>query len=161
MYAIKHATDQHKVTPNQLPCQIRHNGPVPVDKRYWSPESSSTGGQIVYFRGRKLEGKVMTLPGGYEGAILQKTGDLLKVEPVAGEEDESEVPVEVKLFSKEATFDEVVVWGHEALPEADDAYVKSIEEWMKFAEAVSADCCRYMGADLLQIHAPEGIRDAS
>jgi ribonuclease H2 subunit C len=29
-----------------------------------------------------------------------------------------------------------VVWAHETIPAADDPYVKGVEEWIKFAEAV-------------------------
>jgi ribonuclease H2 subunit C len=34
------------------------------------------------------------------------------------------------------TFEDLVVWGHEALPAADDTFVKGVEEWLQFAEAV-------------------------
>lgn len=36
-----------------------------------------------------------------------------------------------------ASFDEVMVWGHEATPASDDAYSKGLGEWVSFAEAVS------------------------
>jgi ribonuclease H2 subunit C len=32
-----------------------------------------------------------------------------------------------------------MVWGHEELPAADDAFVKGAEEWLKMAEAVCRD----------------------
>jgi hypothetical protein len=35
-----------------------------------------------------------------------------------------------------ACFDEVVVWGHEAVPASDDTYSKGLREWISFAEAV-------------------------
>lgn len=47
---------------------------------------------------------------------------------------DSEEPV--KVLEKQATFNEFVVWGHEVLPAADDPFVKGVEEWLKFAEAV-------------------------
>ena len=34
-------------------------------------------------------------------------------------------------------FDDIMVWGHEALPEGEDPYVKGLEEWIGFAEKVS------------------------
>lgn len=53
-----------------------------------------------------------------------------------GEQDEVlEEPV--KVLDAQSTFDEFVVWGHEIMPAADDPFVKGVEEWMKFAEAVS------------------------
>lgn len=44
-----------------------------------------------------------------------------------------------KVLEKQATFDEFVVWGHEEVPAADDAFVKGVEEWLKMAEAVCRD----------------------
>jgi ribonuclease H2 subunit C len=48
-----------------------------------------------------------------------------------GERDEP-----VKILEKQATFQEFVVWGHEALPAADDPFIKGVEEWIQFAETV-------------------------
>lgn len=48
-----------------------------------------------------------------------------------GERDEP-----VKVLEKQATFQEFVVWGHEVLPTADDPFIKGVEEWIQFAEAV-------------------------
>lgn len=42
----------------------------------------------------------------------------------------------VKVLETQGTFDEMVVWGHEFLPAADDSYVKGVEEWIQFAETV-------------------------
>jgi ribonuclease H2 subunit C len=41
-----------------------------------------------------------------------------------------------KVLETQATFDEFMVWGHEEVPAADDAFVKGVEEWLKMAEAV-------------------------
>lgn len=49
-------------------------------------------------------------------------------------EDEEE---KVKILEQIGGFEEVVVWGHEALPAADDVFVKGVGEWVAFAEAVS------------------------
>lgn len=58
-----------------------------------------------------------------------------------GDDDEMEVEMEktvdVKTMERMYSFDEIVVWGHEMLPEDDDVYVKGVSEWLKFAEAVS------------------------
>lgn len=56
-----------------------------------------------------------------------------------GEGDEDAEPV--KVLEETASFDEVVVWGHEAVPESDDPYVRGVEEWIAFAEAVGLGCC--------------------
>ena len=57
-------------------------------------------------------------------------------EAEADEEDDEEKPEPVKMLDIVATFENVVVWGHEVLPAPDDAYVKGIEEWIAFAETV-------------------------
>jgi ribonuclease H2 subunit C len=47
---------------------------------------------------------------------------------------DSEAPV--KILEKQAAFNDFIVWGHETMPAADDPFVKGVEEWLKFAEAV-------------------------
>lgn len=49
----------------------------------------------------------------------------------------SEEEVDVKIMEEKASFDEIVIWGHESVPEDDDAFVKGVQEWIGFAEAVS------------------------
>jgi ribonuclease H2 subunit C len=53
-----------------------------------------------------------------------------------GDDHEAEAEEPVKILETEGTFDEIVVWGHEALPAADDTFVKGVEEWLQFADAV-------------------------
>jgi hypothetical protein len=53
---------------NVLPCRIQHNGPVNASTRHWTPQASSDGkSNTAYFRGRKLNGTVVSLPDGYTG----------------------------------------------------------------------------------------------
>jgi ribonuclease H2 subunit C len=60
------------------------------------------------------------------------------------EEDADELPVETKLVEQVATFDEVMVWGHETTAEAsEDPYSKGLGEWISFAESVSS-CSYYL-----------------
>lgn len=48
----------------------------------------------------------------------------------------------VKILETQNTFNEFVVWGHEVTPAADDAFVKGVEEWIRFAETVcSSSLC--------------------
>ncbi len=69
-----------------------------------------------------------------------KTGNLptlAKVDddfPVEGEDCEEDEPV--KVLEEQATFDEVLLWGHESTPDENDPYAKGIEEWISFAETV-------------------------
>jgi ribonuclease H2 subunit C len=145
-----------KVIPNILPCAIKHNGPVNASPRYWDPQEddSENKASTVYFRGRKLRGRRVDVPEGYTGVVLQKTdtlststkgngaamADRLRRMEEGEDEDEDMVmdePVEVKVLEQKGRFDEIRVWGHDAVPEADDVFVKGVQEWIGFAEAVS------------------------
>ena len=139
------------LAPNVLPATIHHSGPIKVSKRYWSPASASADGtRTSHFRGRRLKGRTVKLPAGYEGVLLQKTGEVVRQEgsrPRVPEEDMAEEEEdgavgggeepEVRVMETRGTFDEVTVWGHEMAPEDGDEYVKGIREWIGFAEAVS------------------------
>jgi ribonuclease H2 subunit C len=47
-----------------------------------------------------------------------------------------EKEAEVNIMEAKATFNEVVIWGHEMVPDDEDVYVKGMEEWIGFAEAM-------------------------
>ncbi len=55
---------------------------------------------------------------------------------MGAEEEMDEPAAEVKIYEEQASFDEFVVWGHEATPEANDDAFIGAEEWIKFAEQV-------------------------
>ncbi|PYI28380.1 ribonuclease H2 subunit C [Aspergillus indologenus CBS 114.80] len=129
-----------RFTPNILPCKIHYDGPVTTLNRYWEPQADEKEKdvQIAYFRGRRLKGRRVAIPEGYEGVIATRTDRVL---PPTRNEDEADVeevqPEEpVKILEKQGTFDEYMVWGHELVPAADDAFVKGVEEWIKLAEAM-------------------------
>ncbi|KAK0266087.1 hypothetical protein LTS09_000036 [Friedmanniomyces endolithicus] len=150
--------DPRTLTPNILPCTIHHNGPLKVSKRYWQPQPSSDDKKTstAYLRGRKLRGRIVKLPKGYRGYLLQKTERVAVVEGsvvarqgakrrglveedgdgVEGGDEEEDGVEEVKVMEQKAVFDEIIVWGHEVLPEDGDEYVKGVEEWIAFAEAI-------------------------
>jgi len=52
------------------------------------------------------------------------------------DEEEDEEDEAVKVLEEQASFDEVVLWGHESMPDENDPYVKGIDEWISFAETV-------------------------
>ncbi len=55
----------------------------------------------------------------------------------AEEEDDQDIEVEVAIMEERAQFEEVVVWGHEVLPDGmADPYVRVMEEWIACAEQV-------------------------
>ncbi|EME40791.1 hypothetical protein DOTSEDRAFT_27397 [Dothistroma septosporum NZE10] len=144
MLAITSSTNAKNLTPNILPCRIHHSGPIPTPSRYWNPSKIAKDGnttQTSYFRGRKLLGKGVRLPAKYTGMVLQKMEKVLPQPPRLAEEDDEdedeEQPVEVKTMEAIGNFDEVAVWGHEMLPqEREDVYVKGLQEWIGFAEAM-------------------------
>ena len=115
------------------------------------------GTKTSYFRGRKLYGRPVKIPKGYKGAVLigsqkvleQKenevehsknsgTGESMEIEG-EGQEDE------VKIMEEVGDFNEVLVWGHEAVVDGEDIYVKSLEEWIGVAESVSPTVCPMKG----------------
>ncbi|THW47581.1 ribonuclease H1 small subunit [Aureobasidium pullulans] len=149
MLAIKKSEKSTSCVANVLPCRIQHNGPVNATTRHWTPESSSDGQtNTAYFRGRKLNGKTVNLPEGYRGAILQKTNTILPPtitpSPSTSLEDEEDASSslsstpETKILQEVATFDKIVVWGHEVQPDGqEDVYVRGVSEWIGLATAVS------------------------
>ena len=76
---------------------------------------------------------------GYEGVVVEDAAveqpslerDRMAVEP----EDDEEIE-EIKVLQGTGKFDKVVLWGHGAVVEDDDAFVKGLNEWVGFAEAV-------------------------
>ena len=90
-------------------------------------------------RGRKLQGKVIKLPDGYDGVIVEDGGmaesSNTKKGDVAAEDSEDEEP-DFRKLEQTGRFDEVILWDHEKLVEGDDAFVKGLSEWIEFAEAV-------------------------
>ncbi|CAL3967287.1 unnamed protein product [Diplocarpon coronariae] len=112
-------------------------------------ETHADGTKTAYFRGRKLHGKTLALPPSHRGVVASATERVLPAaEPAAasgkpaGAEEEGQEPEpepEVKIVEERASFDEVVVWGHEVLPDGmADPYVRGLEDWIAFAAQVGA-----------------------
>ncbi|KAI9878159.1 MAG: hypothetical protein M1830_001728 [Pleopsidium flavum] len=156
MLSIQSKTEQpQKCTPNVLPCRVHHNGPANATERYWSPSTDADGKKVAYFRGRKLDGKCVKIPDDYRGVVMRSTDRKLPrglhsagpshvftnaaAEQVDDEEDDEEEEEEeepVKILEERASFDEVVLWGHESMPDKNDLYAKGIDEWISFAETM-------------------------
>ncbi|KAJ5195267.1 Ribonuclease H2 subunit C [Penicillium cinerascens] len=137
-----------RLTPNILPCRIHHDGPIDSTDRFWTPETDARdNNQSSYFRGRKLRGRRVTIPEGYTGIVATLT-DRVSQQPVknASAEDEvTELEEPVNILETQGTFDDMIVWGHEILPAADDPYVKGVEEWVRFAETMHGTPARTNG----------------
>lgn len=67
------------------------------------------------------------------------------------EDGETEQEEPVKVLEAQGTFDELMVWGHEILPAADDTFVKGVEEWVRFAETVGAPPTTLIDAELTRL----------
>jgi ribonuclease H2 subunit C len=118
---------------------------------------TADGSRTAYFRGRKLEGREIKVPEGYKGvfisiniksqrsnyipgAVLKTTTNTLPIQQQQTQDEDAEdeePPIETRAVEQLASFDEVIVWGHESLPTSDDDYAKGLGEWVSFAEAVS------------------------
>ncbi|THC99525.1 hypothetical protein EYZ11_000985 [Aspergillus tanneri] len=133
-------------TPNILPCRIHHDGPTGSISRYWTPVSDENdkNTQTAFFRGRRLRGRRVAIPEGYQGIVAMPTERLLPSTQNKSANEEVEQDDPVKVLEKQATFDEIVVWGHEAVPASDDTFVKGVEEWAKMAKVVGG----YLAIDL-------------
>ncbi|MCJ1417773.1 hypothetical protein MMC32_004118 [Xylographa parallela] len=146
-----------KLTPNILPCRVNHSGPVNASKRYWNVEEDERGRKMAYFRGRKLLGREVKISDSYRGAIVCETDRFLPLSeapnatgsgtkaptttsPTAEDvedEDEEEDDIEpTKILEEVATFDDILVWGHEQVPGEEDVFVRGVQEWLTFAEAM-------------------------
>lgn len=68
-----------------------------------------------------------------QGADLEK--GKLRIE--GDEEEEGEGVQTVGTLEEVGEFEEVIVWDHEAIRSGEDAFVKGMEEWIRFAEVVS------------------------
>lgn len=94
---------------------------------------------MAYFRGRKLDAKQLKVPKGYRGVVISSTDRILpkSAQDPAEDEGESEEVPEVMVMEEQSEFEDIMVWGHEALPDdTADPYVKGLEEWIAFAEQV-------------------------
>ncbi|KAJ5160733.1 Ribonuclease H2 subunit C [Penicillium canariense] len=130
-----------KFTPNILPCRIHHDGPIVSTERFWIPKTDEKDNkQTAHFRGRRLRGQRVAIPEGYQGIVATPTDRVLPASqrPDNGttEDGETESEDPVKVLEVQGTFDDIMVWGHEILPAADDTFVKGVEEWVRFAETM-------------------------
>jgi hypothetical protein len=81
------------------------------------------------------------LPQGYYGSVVEK-GETTREVPQDEDMKDAEVEelpeaVEVAPLSGKAKFDSIVIWDHETTADSsEDPYVRSIEEWVSFAEQV-------------------------
>ena len=98
----------------------------------------------AYFRGRRLKGKEVKIPVGFRGIVVVEGKKTFThnsvIEKIAASDDQSEIGGKDtdSALDDVAAFDEVVVWGHEIVAETDNSFVRGVDEWVTFAEAVSS-----------------------
>jgi ribonuclease H2 subunit C len=74
--------------------------------------------------------------------VLSASDDILPKKNSTNEEaEEDEDELEVKIMEEQSVFDDIMVWGHEAVMDESDPYVRGLEEWIGFAEQVCASWC--------------------
>ena len=82
----------------------------------------------------------MKMPKGYRGVVVSSTDRILpKSKSVVAEEEdeEDEDEPDVKIMEEQSEFNDLMLWGHEALPDDNvDPYVRGMEEWIAFADQV-------------------------
>ncbi|KAI1322919.1 ribonuclease H1 small subunit [Xylariaceae sp. FL0255] len=129
-------------TVNLLPCRINHDGEVNPSDTFWNPSQAEDGQRTAYFRGRKLRGKHVKLPEGYYGSVVEKgdpkpeTSHKEMTEDVEVIENPAD-QLEVGIMNGKATFDELIVWGHESINDSSaDPYIRGMEEWVTFSSEV-------------------------
>lgn len=92
---------------------------------------------IAYCRGRKLHGKKLKIPKGYRGIVISSTDRILPKETQAEDDEDAEEVPEVKIMEEQSEFEDIMVWGHEALPDdTTDPYMRGVQEWIAFADQV-------------------------
>jgi ribonuclease H2 subunit C len=161
------ASSSPKCALNVLPCQIDHTGPVDASSRYWQPSVDPGNGETCtsYFRGRRLRGREIMIPRGYEGVVLKKTDRsevLAEDMPVDDRDEENHMPVKegeearevLQVVEHVAGFNSITVWNHEILSDQlEDVYVRGVSEWTALAGAVSKlTFLTQYSVDMKQIH---------
>lgn len=108
--------------------------------------NSADNKKTAYFRGRQLHGKVLRVPEGYRGVVVEKKNATAQSAGTLKQREEPEVidvdgdaeeELPLGVLEAQAEFDEMVIWGHESVAEASaDPYVRGVDEWMTLAGKV-------------------------
>ena len=56
---------------------------------------------------------------------------------ISESEDEQNDQEEMTVLDEVGSFVKILIWNHETMVDGDDAFVKGLNEWLGFAEAVS------------------------
>ncbi|KAL9098318.1 MAG: hypothetical protein Q9163_006004, partial [Psora crenata] len=85
----------------------------------------------------------LKLSAGYQGIILKGGGkkhsrNREHLREALGLEENGDIGDlrKLKTLQEVGSFDQIILWGHERLVGEDDAFVRGVDEWIEFAEAV-------------------------
>ncbi|KAK0755733.1 hypothetical protein N5P37_011696 [Trichoderma harzianum] len=127
---------------NLLPCRVQHTGPIGPSSAYWNPTIDENDNKTAYLRGRKLQGKVASLPPNYRGFVLQRKDDEQKdaeqpdIIMIGEDGDEGSAPI-LGTMHTVTEFDKMVVWSHDAVTDASaDPYLRNVEEWLQVSDSI-------------------------
>lgn len=56
----------------------------------------------------------------------------------------SDASATTRILENQGSFDNLMIWEHEKVPGTDDVFVKGVQEWIQFAEAVSYNMSSYL-----------------
>lgn len=138
MLAISKQEKTDACAVNILPCRINHDGPTKVAKRYWTTATDTDSTKTAHFRGRRLRGRTIKISSRYQGIVLKATNRTI-IDPANladDDEEEPEIPEPVKIVEEISTVEDLTVWGHDHIPASDNNFVRGVEEWIAFAEAI-------------------------
>lgn len=77
------------------------------------------------------------MPNEYKGLVFKATQrTIVEPTPIVDDDEEPELPEPIKIVEELSSFNEMVVWGHDQIPNSEDNFVKGIEEWISFAAAI-------------------------
>lgn len=106
---------------------------LPKNYHGTSPPKSTCRVQLIEVSGVAVSLTDQVLPTTSNASQTKNLGS--SDEDKEGFEDETQ-DEPVKILKEEANFDDITIWGHDSLPAMEDAFIKGIEEWIGFAEAV-------------------------
>ncbi|XP_063175251.1 ribonuclease H2 subunit C [Chroicocephalus ridibundus] len=110
-----------------LPCRVERDGPAPVAA--FLRVQPGPGGELwASFRGRRMGGRELPLPDGYQGLLLRE-----EEQPPPGDEGDPQD----RWVTVTGTFDAITDWGADAVPPPGGGLALALQ-WGPIAHAIHA-----------------------
>ncbi|XP_046676663.1 ribonuclease H2 subunit C-like [Homalodisca vitripennis] len=103
-----------------IPCKIHVDGSAKVSQ-YFLSSTNKDGELEASFRGHPLKGKIVELPKGYKGLILEET--------IQRSEDQE------RTLHVTKTFSELTYWNWDKVPTKNDMFLAAMD-WIDIADAL-------------------------